>query len=84
MIDKVSTPSREAPAVPPPFVLPAPPSAGRKGPRKNDIVSKLGVHYGDIARIPGTSANPLTEHRMTTMNAVLALNAISALDIAAF
>jgi hypothetical protein len=51
---------------------------------QNDIVSKIGVHYGDIARIPGTSANPLTEHRMTTMNAVLALNAIRLLDIAAF
>jgi hypothetical protein len=37
-----------------------------------DAVSAIGVHYGDVIRIPGPSMNPLTEHRMTTMNAVLA------------
>ena len=37
----------------------------------NDVVSKIGVHYGEVLRIAGTSMNPLTEHRMTTMNTVL-------------
>jgi putative lipase involved disintegration of autophagic bodies len=36
-----------------------------------DVVSQIGIHYGDVVRIWGTSFNPLTEHRMTTMNAVL-------------
>lgn len=43
---------------------------------ENDLVSKIGVHYGEVVRIPGTSSNPLTEHRMTTMNAVLQTNPI--------
>jgi hypothetical protein len=36
-----------------------------------DLVSQAGVHYGEVVRIPGTSMNPLTEHRMATVNAVL-------------
>ena len=51
---------------------------------QNDVVSKIGVHYGDIARIPGTSANPLTEHGIGTVNSVLTLNAVGGLDVAAF
>lgn len=45
---------------------------------ENDAVSKIGIHYGAIQRIPGTSSNPLTEHRMTTVNAVLATHALGA------
>jgi len=43
---------------------------------ENDAVSKIGNHYGQVIRIPGTSANPLTEHRISTMNAVLAKNPV--------
>ena len=39
---------------------------------ENDVVSKVGNHYGEVIRIPGTSANPLTEHKIETMNTVLA------------
>jgi pimeloyl-ACP methyl ester carboxylesterase len=45
---------------------------------QNDVVSKIGIHYGEVMRIPGTSSNPATEHRMVTMNAVLATHAIGA------
>lgn len=45
---------------------------------ENDVVSKIGVHYGRVERIPGTSSNPATEHRMATMNSVLAQHAIGA------
>ena len=43
-----------------------------------DAVSQMGVHYGELVTIAGPSINPLTEHRMTTMNEVLATNAIGA------
>jgi pimeloyl-ACP methyl ester carboxylesterase len=43
---------------------------------ENDIVSQIGIHYGNVLRIPGTSANPLTEHGIATMNAVLAKNPV--------
>lgn len=43
---------------------------------QNDVVSKIGVHYGEVLRIAGTSMNPLTEHRMTTMNKVLESHAV--------
>jgi len=36
-----------------------------------DVVSQIGVHYGDVIRIPGTSINPLTEHKIDTVNEVL-------------
>jgi pimeloyl-ACP methyl ester carboxylesterase len=39
-----------------------------------DAVSQMGVHYGELVTIQGPSSNPLTEHRMTTMNEVLATN----------
>jgi len=41
-----------------------------------DAVSQMGVHYGELVTIRGPSASPLTEHRMTTMNEVLATNAL--------
>lgn len=50
----------------------------------NDVVSQIGLHYGEVRRIPGTSANPLTEHRMATMNAVLANNQVGAIDVSTF
>ena len=43
---------------------------------EHDMVSKIGVHYGQVVRIAGTSLNPLTEHRMTTVNQVLADNPV--------
>jgi pimeloyl-ACP methyl ester carboxylesterase len=36
-----------------------------------DAVSRIGLHYGRVERIPGTSLNPYTEHLMATMNEVL-------------
>ena len=36
-----------------------------------DAVSRIGNHYGQVMRIPGSSANPLTEHRITTVISVL-------------
>jgi pimeloyl-ACP methyl ester carboxylesterase len=47
----------------------------------NDAVSSMGVHYGDVVTLQGPSASPLTEHRMTTMNAVLATNPLGARNI---
>lgn len=43
-----------------------------------DAVSRIGLHYGPVERIPGTSMNPATEHRMVTVNAVLATHPIGA------
>jgi len=43
-----------------------------------DAVSQMGVHYGELVTIRGPSSNPLTEHRMTTMNEVLATNPVGA------
>lgn len=51
---------------------------------QNDLVSAIGLHYGDVRRIPGTSANPLTEHRMTTMNTVLATDPVGNIDVGTF
>lgn len=42
----------------------------------NDAVSKIGLHYGEVVRIPGTSANPLTEHGIATVNGVLRTHAL--------
>ncbi|HWA62416.1 MAG TPA: hypothetical protein VG939_13630 [Caulobacteraceae bacterium] len=50
---------------------------------ENDVVSQIGVHYGEIIRIPGTSSNPLTEHRMTTMNSVLEGNPVGSREVSA-
>jgi hypothetical protein len=36
-----------------------------------DVVSRIGIHYGEIVRIPGTSVNPKTEHGIATVNSVL-------------
>ncbi len=38
---------------------------------QNDAVSRIGNHYGRVLRIPGTSANPLTEHGIGTVISVL-------------
>jgi pimeloyl-ACP methyl ester carboxylesterase len=43
-----------------------------------DAVSQMGVHYGELVTIQGPSSNPLTEHRMTTMNEALATNPLGA------
>ncbi|HEY2708004.1 MAG TPA: hypothetical protein VGI95_08115 [Caulobacteraceae bacterium] len=48
---------------------------------ENDAVSQIGLHYGEVVRIRGTSSNPLTEHRMATVNQVLATNPIGARDL---
>jgi pimeloyl-ACP methyl ester carboxylesterase len=42
----------------------------------NDVVSQIGIHYGHVLRIPGTSANPLTEHGIATMVRVLGTNPV--------
>jgi pimeloyl-ACP methyl ester carboxylesterase len=36
-----------------------------------DVVSRVGVHYGEVLRIPGTSMNPYTEHLIATVNLAL-------------
>ncbi len=41
---------------------------------ENDAVSQIGNHYGKVRRIPGTSRNPLTEHRISTVISVLKKN----------
>ena len=41
-----------------------------------DVVSRVGVHYGDVIRIPGTSTNPLTEHKIATVNKVLETHSV--------
>lgn len=38
---------------------------------ENDIVSRIGNHYGKVKRIPGTSRNPKTEHGIKTVISVL-------------
>lgn len=50
---------------------------------ENDFVSKIGLHYGPVKRIRGTSSNPATEHRMTTMNQVLGSHAVGDMLVAA-
>lgn len=50
----------------------------------NDAVSKIGLHYGEIVRIPGTSANPLTEHGIATMNGVLATSPVGSRRVESF
>jgi hypothetical protein len=47
----------------------------------NDAVSSMGVHYGELVTLQGPSASPLTEHRMTTMNEVLAVNRLGGRNI---
>lgn len=44
-----------------------------------DAVSRIGNHYGTVQRIAGTSRNPLTEHRITTVISVLEQSQNSAL-----
>ncbi|HEY4029125.1 MAG TPA: hypothetical protein VGM25_02180 [Caulobacteraceae bacterium] len=52
----------------------------------HDRISKVGIHYGEILRIPGLSTNWLDEHGMDTVLKVLKgrSTAIGALDIAGF
>ena len=50
----------------------------------NDAVSKIGLHYGDVLRIPGTSSNPLTEHSMNTVLDVLRRSYVGTLDASGF
>ena len=38
---------------------------------QNDVVSRIGNHYGRVQRIRGTSLNPLTEHSIETVISVL-------------
>jgi hypothetical protein len=45
---------------------------------EGDVVSRIGLHYGEVIRIPGTSMNPATEHRIVTVNAVLEKNPLGA------
>jgi len=49
-----------------------------------DVVSRIGVHYGEVKRIPGTSLDPLTEHKMTTVIEALKSNPIGDRDVASF
>jgi pimeloyl-ACP methyl ester carboxylesterase len=51
---------------------------------QNDMVSKIGLHYGEVIRIPGTSANPLTEHSMNTVSGVLQNSPIGGWDASGF
>lgn len=51
---------------------------------QNDAVSKIGLHYGEVLRIPGTSANPLTEHSMNTVLSVLRVNQVGGWDASGF
>ena len=51
---------------------------------ENDIISKVGLHYGEVARIRGASANPLTEHKIATVIEVLASDRLGARAISAF
>ncbi len=51
---------------------------------QNDLVSKIGLHYGEVIRIPGTSANPLTEHSMNTVSTVLENSPIGGWDASGF
>jgi pimeloyl-ACP methyl ester carboxylesterase len=48
----------------------------------NDAVSRMGNHYGNVIRIPGTSMNPLTEHSISTVNTVLATHPVGARSVA--
>jgi hypothetical protein len=47
-----------------------------------DVVSQIGVHYGNVIRVPGPTYNPLTAHGIGTVREVLASNAIGALGVA--
>jgi len=47
----------------------------------NDLVSQIGIHYGEVRRIPGTSVNPLTEHGIKTMNSVLRTHAVGSIPV---
>ncbi|HEY2783416.1 MAG TPA: hypothetical protein VGJ05_00440 [Fimbriiglobus sp.] len=49
---------------------------------QNDVVSQIGIHYGNVIRIPGTSSNPLTEHKISTMISVLTKNPIGYWSVA--
>lgn len=42
----------------------------------HDAVSQIGIHYGEVIRIQGTSFKPWKEHGIATMNDVLATHPI--------
>jgi hypothetical protein len=46
-----------------------------------DVVSQIGVQYGNVLRIPGTGANPLEQHGIATVIEVLRHNPVGALGI---
>ena len=46
-----------------------------------DVVSKIGVHYGNVVRIPGTGLNPATQHGIGTVIEVLRQNPVGKLTI---
>ncbi len=48
---------------------------------QGDLVSRIGIHYGNVLRIPGSSANPLTEHGIGTVISVLGANPVGGLTI---
>jgi len=50
----------------------------------NDAVSRIGLHYGEVLRLPSTSINPLTEHKMDTVLQVLRLNQVGGWDASGF
>ena len=51
---------------------------------QNDVVSRIGLHYGPVRRIPGTSSNPKTEHGIATVNTVLAKDQVGSISVASF
>lgn len=46
-----------------------------------DVVSKIGVHYGKVVRIPGTGWNPASQHGIATVTEVLATNPVGMLGV---
>ncbi len=46
-----------------------------------DVVSRTGVHYGKVVRIPGTDANPVHQHSIATVVKVLETNPVGKLGI---
>jgi len=46
-----------------------------------DVVSRIGVHYGAVVRIPGTGYSPLSQHSIDTVVGVLRTNPVGSLTI---
>jgi len=49
-----------------------------------DVVSRIGVHYGKVVRIPGTDANPAHQHSISTVVQVLEDNPVGQLRIESY